>query len=117
MVRHGEAGILTARARVGVTMRKTRQRREALMAADPHCHWCGTPVIYYTLSPREKVPSNFATIDHLNSRASGPRPADGETVLACNSCNQRRGYLEEQAQGIEVLRERSLRFPGRDGQD
>lgn len=66
------------------------RRRRNLMAADPHCHWCGIEVREY---PQDNdYHDDRATIDHLNDLSAGrPRPPEGETVLACNKCNSRRG--------------------------
>ncbi len=92
-------------------MKSAARRRERLMAADPHCHWCGCEVIYWKPQRREKVPPNFATIDHVWSRIQG-RPRQGRWVLACARCNEARGAAEEAALGKAELQRRSLRGPG-----
>jgi hypothetical protein len=83
------------------------------MKTDPHCHWCGCEVVYFTLQRGQVTPTNFATIDHLNSRLANPdgRPLVGEQVLSCNGCNQTRNREEETALPIEELWRRSLRCP------
>ena len=89
-----------------------KNRRNNLMAKDPHCHWCGIEVIYRKLTFGEKMPDNFATIDHLFSRLSPQRgqkqhPTQEITVLACNKCNFIRGKEEEKGLGKTELRKRS----------
>lgn len=95
-------------------MRSARRRRERLMAEDPHCHWCGSEVVYYELAAHESMPGNFATIDHLHDRYSYTRrDASGEQriVLACRACNHRRGEERTLAVPIETRRRWSRRYP------
>ncbi len=78
------------------------------MENDPHCYYCGCEVIYFTLKNHEKMPPNFATLEHINSlNQSRPRPRLGTIVLACNACNEKRGAEEEKQLGIEVLHVKS----------
>lgn len=103
---------------VRVAKSSLRNRRANLMAADPHCQNCGTEVVWYEPGPRETLPDNFATIEHVNSRnqlvrdpVTGRlgRPRDGKRVLWCNRCNRERNYAEVAAIAIEVRRIRSRR--------
>lgn len=90
-----------------------RKRREILMAQDPHCYWCGVEVIYFRIEqiPRgEKLPHNFATIDHLidrydaEARHEAWKNKQPNTVLACYSCNHKRAKLATERQSKDALR-------------
>lgn len=72
-----------------------RKRRKKLLSEDPHCYWCGCEVFEAEGSPR--LP-NHATIDHLYSRAAGPRPrlpGVRTLVLCCLKCNTARSKLQQ----------------------
>ncbi len=74
------------------TMTRNRRRtiKRELLSKDPHCFWCGKEVtLDVHWGPHEKVPSNFATIEHLVPRRAG-RMADFERNLriACPTCNK-----------------------------
>ena len=78
------------------------RKRERMMAEDPHCYWCGIEVIYYELKPHEKMPFNFATIDHLYDKfdfdqrlAAAKNHDETRHVLACNACNKKRNKLRQ----------------------
>jgi len=93
---------------------KYRRQRERMMAADPHCCYCGTELVHFNPGPRlrkrEPLPDNFVTIEHVNSRNQGsPRPLRGQWKLACKRCNEERGAAEEAALPIEELHRRSGR--------
>src|SRR5437762_2332527 len=86
-------------------MTRNARRIIRLMEADPHCHWCGVEVIYYTPAWNERVPLNFATIDHFFSRftmqkrleawrESMKRRDGSHYTLACWECNQKRAVDE-----------------------
>lgn len=72
-----------------------KEIRQQFMDANPHCHWCGQEVVYFYAITMTKMPGNFATIDHLYDRFDPRRYraySDLEDlVLACNSCNLKRG--------------------------
>jgi hypothetical protein len=71
------------------------RRRRNLLAADPHCFWCGREVQEYArpFAKGEPVPDDMATVDHLNQKQGNqqPRPERGATVLSCWPCNNARG--------------------------
>ena len=73
------------------------RRRARLFAADPHCCYCGGEMVLWKPEPHEKLPGNFATIEHVNPRIGGPRPRPGTTLLACLDCNNRKGADDEKA--------------------
>lgn len=82
-------------------------RRKRLMDKDPHCYWCGIEVIYYPLKKHERMPENYATLDHLKSKYNGKRPdvhmKQKTLVLACSKCNLLRCKLETKAlKGIRL---------------
>ena len=81
------------------------RRRINLLAADPHCYYCGTGVRYYPLAEGEVIPDDFATIEHVYTLNDGPRPPRGEQVLACYRCNQDKGVADQ----ARAERERKLR--------
>lgn len=87
-----------------------KRRRAKLMARDPHCFYCGCEVVYFPLVRGQKMPANFATIDHVYSRIMG-RPLKGETVLCCHKCNGDRSVAEQAALPKEELWRRSGRPP------
>lgn len=66
------------------------RRRRNLLAADPHCHWCGHEVREYTIQFRkgDVIPGDMATVDHLIQKSEGKPRTPGATVLACHPCNQ-----------------------------
>jgi len=87
-----------------------KRRKENLFREDPHCYWCGIEVINYPLADGERMPDNFATLDHLDTRLSGNRGViknQTRTVLACSKCNFDRGVEEVNNTPIEELRRRS----------
>lgn len=76
--------------------RAYRAHRRALFEADPCCHWCGLPTVWWD-APGQGPP-DAATLDHLRSRFEQPRARGNPprpAVLACRSCNQARAYLEQ----------------------
>jgi hypothetical protein len=77
-------------------MRYIRKRRQTLLERDPHCYWCGCEV-FEAPGPKGPTKNNHATIDHLYSRADGPRPSNTRNtlVLACFKCNHERGKLQQ----------------------
>lgn len=93
--------------------KQSHRRRDALMAADPTCWYCGVDLVYFNPGPRlhEVLPANFATLEHLNSRNRYrvKRPEQGWIVLACRECNEWRGWIEERLAGKIELQARSLR--------
>jgi hypothetical protein len=88
-----------------------QRRRAILMSHHPFCHWCEKKLIYFKMEGGGKLPSDFATIDHINSRLMYPdgRPKIGRRVLSCPECNQGRANEEMKSLGIEELRRRSGR--------
>ena len=75
-----------------------RNRRHNLFKKNPHCNWCGRKLTWYDMPHPARLPNDFPTLDHLNSRSMYPkgRPVTHQesTVLACKPCNQRRGVVE-----------------------
>lgn len=92
-----------------------KERRATLMKSNPHCKWCGVKVIYFKLPKHQKMPANFATIDHIQSRMNGPRPnvygKQRTLVLACHKYNQKRCDEEVAALSKWNLWVRSRAFP------
>ena len=84
-------------------------RRFNLMKQHPFCHWCSRELIYFKTEGGQKLPENFATIDHIYSRLMHPegRPVRGKRILSCPKCNEDRGRREELTLGVEELRRRS----------
>jgi hypothetical protein len=83
--------------------------RERLWHKDRRCHWCGRLTRLIVPGNHEKLPDDMATVDHLYSRLDENRhnlkrgiirkDKSGNIVLvrrvlACYSCNQRRGRVE-----------------------
>jgi len=90
------------------------RRRTNLFKKDPHCFWCGCEVIYFSLAIGQKVPNNFATLDHLNDRTVGDRPDLGQietTVLSCQKCNNSRASKKVDSLPREFLWSKSGRYP------
>lgn len=74
-----------------------KNRRQKLMAQNPHCHWCGKEVVEYNVAEWPKgMPHDLATIDHLfdkydqETRQTAFDKKLPQTVLACYKCNVER---------------------------
>ena len=86
------------------------------MKDDPHCHWCRRTLRSYPDYPAcsgQRMPDDFPTIDHLNSRLWGARPetkGKRTLVLSCPGCNNRRN-VEEARKYIWITRWKSASFP------
>lgn len=95
----------------GKTRDSAMRRRLNLMKLDPHCFWCKRKLsLYYYLSDG-KLPDDFPTIDHLNSReVKRYRPLHGVRVLSCPPCNVGRAR-ELQQKYIWVTRWKAANFP------
>lgn len=81
------------------------------------CYWCDSPMDLVFDPPKSKTPmdGNLATFDHLDDKFSPERGKhDGEirTMLACLSCNNKRGAISQAAQPIEELWKRAGRHRG-----
>jgi hypothetical protein len=69
------------------------RRRRNLLAADPHCWYCGIRLTAFTeaVTPEGGAPEDSATVEHLFSRVRyRQRPLPGIRVLACLACNRDR---------------------------
>lgn len=90
-----------------------KRRKFNLWQQDSRCYWCGCETLLIYRPPticNKKFPKldNEATLDHLYSAINGPRPVEDYTcVLACNSCNHKRGQETEQAVGLDELHKRA----------
>jgi hypothetical protein len=77
-----------------------------LMKIDPHCYYCGIGLIWYKTTGNEKLPHNFATIEHLydkyepEKRREFHKKCQSQTVISCFRCNQKRG--EERTKMIPI---------------
>jgi len=99
---------------------KNRRLRNLLKQGD-RCLWCNCKVVYFVPKRHEKLPDNFATIDHLNDKIGGksrnvglPSKKIGKrhiwcvtTVLACKKCNEDRANKVVRSLPKEVLRKLS----------
>lgn len=63
---------------------RARKQYDALLEADPHCHYCREPVSRTPAGGRERR----ATADHIVPRAYGGNDNPANIVLACWACNQ-----------------------------
>jgi 5-methylcytosine-specific restriction endonuclease McrA len=81
--------------------KRFRTIRRRLFDADPHCHWCHCRTVWWVKATNHKnKPPNAATLDHLISRLNPLRykmPSYPKElfVLACQSCNHKRGVQED----------------------
>lgn len=71
-----------------------------MLEGEGRCHWCGKPVVEWKDKHQKKPADSIrATIDHVYPRGEPLRhypPANPmliQKVLACHSCNQRRGNM------------------------
>lgn len=101
-----------------MTQRRSKQSRlKYLKQKFRLCWYCKCELVYYPLKKGEKVPPNYATIEHLNSRLQYPNgrpPVYGKSrslVVACLKCNNERAELEQAALPKEELWRRSGRKP------
>ena len=82
--------------------------RKRLYEENPNCPECGCHMIMSEDVTTKTQPDNMCTIDHTYGRL---HPEHGkkqqEFTIMCNKCNFLKGRDDEQAVGIEVLRERS----------
>ncbi len=88
-------------------------RRRKLLYEDPHCHWCGKELYYYK-TKGGKLPDDFATIDHLESKLLGERKdvqkKKKTLVLACPACNNKRSKDElEKYKDIQSIKSGRLK--------
>lgn len=114
---------------------RNRRRRALWIQQGGRCHWCKCPMLHWndlradptkvkkhgvrSTNGSEKIkdmPATLATIDHLRDRFDPTRqepPINQEQrwVLACWQCNTDRGNERQAEQPIEVLHERSRRYP------
>lgn len=83
---------------MGVSRKRKRLRH--LRERYKNCYYCKCKLNYYPLKKGEKIPDNYATIEHLNSRLQYPngRPnvfgKERTLVVACWKCNNERGNRE-----------------------
>ena len=79
------------------------------MKKHPFCHYCQRKLVYFKTKGGGKLPPDFATIDHINSRLIYPdgRPRVGRQVLSCPGCNQDRNKEEQKSLGAEELTRRA----------
>ncbi len=68
-------------------------RRNIYMRDRYTCQYCGT-----------KPPKDELTIDHIVPRSKGGRSAWANVVLACQSCNSRKGSLTLAESGLRLVR-------------
>lgn len=91
------------------------KRRAKMMMKHPYCYWCGIRVVHHKLNPHQRMPDNFATIDHLISKYYGKRPnvygKEKTLVLACNKCNFERCKKETESLPRWKLWFKSKSFP------
>jgi len=70
-----------------------KQRLKVFNRHDCHCYWCGK----LTRLVGKVSDHDFATIDHVYPKTDANRHKVGkerlEHVLACRSCNQKRGNM------------------------
>lgn len=92
-----------------------KKRRDYLMKLHPYCTWCGCKLIYFSLKPHQKMPDNFATLDHFYSRISGkrydPHFKQITMVLSCHKCNDERARIEDKNLPIFEKWKRSRKYP------
>lgn len=73
---------------------KMRRVRNALHAANTHCHWCGVA----TINPPPSGNPDGATVDHIKPRRECKSQAEYESaanhVLACQECNTERDRVD-----------------------
>lgn len=81
--------------------KRLRKLRRRLWEADPHCVYCGCETVWWVSGTgHADKPSNAATLDHVISRLDPRRYQmdhypSSYFVLACDSCNNKRGARED----------------------
>ena len=55
------------------------------------CHYCGRADLVREVPDYVRKPKNLATIDHVLPRSKGGQDDDDNCVIACFTCNQRKG--------------------------
>lgn len=72
---------------------KLRNKKLRIYARDNgHCHYCATMCRPFSNS-NGKQPKDAATLDHVQTRATGGCNADSNLVLACFACNNARSCV------------------------
>lgn len=107
---------MTKSHRLSQTQKIKRRRANLYGHQFGKCHWCSCKMVLFPTDGIQKLPDNFATIDHLRDRFNPHRlvqPVGGEQrwVLACKRCNEARGRASERGQSPEALWERSGAYP------
>lgn len=98
---------------------RKKSRAKYLRQTIKRCFYCKCDLVYYPLANKERVPDNYATIEHLNSRLQYPngRPnvyGQSKTlVVACSKCNNERSTKETALLSLDELHERASRHSKR----
>lgn len=96
-----------------------RAIRERLHARDPRCHWCRR-LTRLVQQSGGTLPDDAATVDHFRARPDPLRqkPPKGEPthVLACASCNSKRGDQDPHVFGATRRGRHTRRFTKNDPQ-
>lgn len=74
-----------------------QRRKINLMAKHPYCYWCGRKLSFNGIIRGGKLPPDYPTIDHIQTRFSGKRKElaeEGLRVLSCSECNFERSNKE-----------------------
>lgn len=100
----------------GGNKRSKRQLILLFQRQEGRCYYCNQLMVLSLEEPRRHQPMNplRATLEHLDDRWSDQRGKSPETyrrVAACWKCNTDRGNARQAAQPLEVLHERSKRYP------
>lgn len=81
---------------------KKRAKKRILKNKSLNCFYCGCEMVFQTevangraKATRDKLPANFCTIEHVFPRRHPLRyKMKNILILACSSCNKRKGALD-----------------------
>ncbi len=70
---------------------------EKWLAQSGRCHYCAWPMIHpQDVEDPSRPPGKLATRDHLQPRSRGGRTTKSNIVLACGTCNRKKGNRTEE---------------------
>lgn len=71
-----------------------RNKKQRIYVRDNgHCHYCATICLPFTPGIQQRAQPTSATLDHVQTRASGGGNHDQNLVLSCYKCNSTRGVI------------------------
>ncbi len=67
--------------------RKRKTLRNALFNKNPHCYFCGIPVVMREIKPHAQIPPDTAVVHNLFKKFEKIPGNRNTKVLSCNKCS------------------------------